>query len=150
MKLLRDVLPVLIVALTALPAGCKKEPPPPAPVRREQVQPAPQPQPADPPQPAKADKRPPRRPGTNPLLVPTDYIRLNVDALQNTKKRVGLIQLERSIATFQVQHERYPESLEELAKYHGGGQLPQLPRFYRFSYDPETGTIDVVFDDDDE
>jgi hypothetical protein len=144
METLRLPAVALAAVLVALCVGCEKEASAPAPVRGAEVK-APD---AAPPEDETEDDKPAARSGRGSrpglLGVPAGYVRVNLDGLNKAKKVAGLTQLQQSIQVFKIEKERYPESLEELKEYRGGAELPVLPKFYEYVYDPETGTIDVV------
>jgi hypothetical protein len=147
MKPTRMLVAALAAAGLVLLCACGKKEEAPPPVRGAEA--APPQQKAEARQPDAAEPRPAASaapdhvPGQSLIHAPTDYIRINVQALDKAKKVVGLTQLQQAEQVFFVEKGRHPASLDELAKYRGA-PLPVLPNYYRYDYDPQTGKIDLA------
>jgi hypothetical protein len=82
--------------------------------------------------------------GENVLKGPGDYLYVTtVRAPRHAKQTLAIAELTQQIQQFNALKGRYPESLEELAKWRGA-ELPPVPSGSRYDYDQETGTLKVV------
>jgi hypothetical protein len=94
-----------------------------------------------------ADKQAPNaetNTGSSPLTAPVDYLGAIGKAQQSAIKTVDTASLNKAIQLFQVEHERYPRSLEELVQEKLLPRIPEAPAGTKLSYDPQTGTVKVV------
>ena len=72
------------------------------------------------------------------------YLETMVKQPRVTKRIMGSIVAQKTVDGFVALKGRRPESIEELEE--AMGPLPQLPEGKRYSYDPESGRIEVVDD----
>lgn len=76
--------------------------------------------------------------------APEQYIRATLGAGENAKAVLGTTAIQKAIDMFQLQHGRFPGSLEELQKEGFLSQIPEAPVGKKFSYTAATGKVSVV------
>ena len=82
--------------------------------------------------------------GESVINGPADYLyTVTVKAPRYAQKTVNLAELRHEIEQFRAEKERCPRSLDELVQWRRVG-LPELPRGMSYSYNPESGQLDVV------
>ncbi len=79
----------------------------------------------------------------NPLTAPVDYLGAVARAQQTARKLVSTVGLEQAIKMFQGQEGRSPKDLNELVPDYLPS-IPPTPVGMKYSYDPKTGTVQVV------
>lgn len=82
--------------------------------------------------------------GSSPLTAPADYLGAVGKAQQTAAKTVDTATLNQAIQMFRIDHDRYPNTLQELVDEKVIPRLPDLPRGMSYSYDPKTGTVKVL------
>jgi len=88
--------------------------------------------------------KPARKPGNSLVNAPADYVRMTTITLpRRIKSQARLAQTMNEIKQFQAIEGHYPKTLKELEEWRGE-PLQELPTGYVYSYDPKTGTLDVV------
>ena len=65
-------------------------------------------------------------------------------AQQSAIKTIDTASINHAIQLFQVEHERYPKSLDELVEEKFLPRIPETPAGTKLSYEPQTGTVKVV------
>jgi len=133
---------VLAAALLVSAGNCSKKEPPPT-GKAEGNQPAAPPSPGAPTAQGKEPRWYNQPMGQNPILAPVDYMTAAIAARRRAMEQAALAQLVTDIKTFRLMQERYPASLEELAKWRGA-PLPTLPEGLGYKYDPKSGALEVV------
>jgi len=82
--------------------------------------------------------------GGNPLTAPADYLGAVGQAQKHSLKTVDLASVAKAIQMFQAEEDRYPADLTELVKLKYLPALPQLPTGMQYQYDPNTGEVKAV------
>jgi len=90
-----------------------------------------------------AEKKPPKL-GPPPLEKRPDEGYLEIVVYQPGRARAKLNQIggEQAIKAFEIEHERFPESIEELER--AGYRLAELQTGLEYEYDKETGKISII------
>ncbi len=78
------------------------------------------------------------------LTAPVDYLGAVGKAKQTAVKTVDLASINQAIQMFQVEHDRFPRSLEELVQEKYLPRIPEAPYGMKIEYDAQTGKVRVV------
>jgi hypothetical protein len=79
-------------------------------------------------------------------LSPLDYPGTLIRAKRHAEETAALAEARKDIKAFWALKERYPASLQELREWRGA-ELPELPKGLAYSYNPETGELEVVMEE---
>ncbi len=123
--------------------SCEDSEPAPAGVGQPEQQ---EPEQADAPPEAAAKPAPKekRTVGESLLQAPADYLRTTtIQAPRHARKTIDVAYIQNEIYQWQAIHGRFPKSLEELVEWRGA-PLPEVPKGHKYTYDPETGKVDVA------
>jgi len=135
---------IAVVALLSLSLGCtpteKKADVPPPPTAPQQEAPAPAPQadaaPAAAPVPAPVSKEP-----ESANKIVNDYRRTLMTPIgksKGTQEKVDTAAVKIALQSYYSEHEKYPESLDEIKGYLKDGTDLSI-----YNYDPATGTVSL-------
>jgi hypothetical protein len=128
-------------------SGCSCEDSEPAPVRagqQEERQEGEEPEAAAPESAEEPAQKEKRTIGDNLLQAPADYLRTTtIQAPRHARKTVDVAYVQNEIYQWEAIHGRFPKSLDELVEWRGA-PLPEVPNGHKYTYDPETGKVDVV------
>lgn len=72
-----------------------------------------------------------------------EYTSSTIKAEQKARKEMALIIVDEAVQGFKVMQKRFPETLSELTEKGMLASLPDLPEGMVFTYDSETGAIDI-------
>ena len=73
---------------------------------------------------------------------PIDNVKTQIEARQEVPKITQAIEAERAVQAYVAKHGSNPASIEELEKSEGALKKP--PPGMKYSYDPESGKIELV------
>lgn len=80
----------------------------------------------------------------NPITAPVDYLGAVNAAHKQAATVVDVTTLQKAVQAFQAGEERLPGSLQELVSEGYLPRLPDVPRGFRFDYNPQNGQVRVV------
>jgi hypothetical protein len=78
------------------------------------------------------------------ITAPVDYLGAVGRAQQASIKSIDLSTLKHAIQMFQVEQDRFPKDLNELAQMKYIGEVPKAPHGQKIVYDASTGSVNVV------
>ncbi len=78
------------------------------------------------------------------ITAPVDYLGALAQAKQHSVKVVDLATVNQAIQTFQVEHGRFPNDLNELVTEKYLPRIPDAPYGMKITYDATTGKAAVV------
>jgi len=77
--------------------------------------------------------------------VPQQYAGAMIAAHRAARRQKAKVEMKHLLEVFRAEHERYPNSLDELREM--GYEVPPPPERMKYVYDPSDGSIAVVLDD---
>jgi|YNPBryantNP2012_1023418.scaffolds.fasta_scaffold60282_1 uncharacterized lipoprotein NlpE involved in copper resistance len=80
----------------------------------------------------------------NPITAPVDYLGAVGQAQKTAIKVIDTTAVAQAIELFNAQEGRFPTSLDELVQKRYLGRIPDLPKGFKYQYDPKTGKLRVI------
>lgn len=81
---------------------------------------------------------------SNAISAPVDYLGALANAKKSMEGKLALSQLSQAVQNYQIENGEFPISLDALLQSDHLTRLPKVPYRTKLSYDPKTGVVDIV------